>query len=105
MYETKVCPIVISSEDFCKSIKSAICQNYSPGQVSEEQHFDIVPSYTVTTQLQPKEIKSGICAHTTLRTSSGYIPFKIQGAKCCIMQHPFYHNKILVHIPTNIKIN
>jgi hypothetical protein len=103
MYETKVCPIVISSEDFCKSIKSAICQNYSPGQVSEEQHFDIVPSYTVTTQLQPKEIKSGICVSTIFKTSE-FIPFKIQGVKCCILQHPFYNNKILVHIPTNVKI-
>jgi hypothetical protein len=73
MNETKICPIVISSEDFCKSIKSTIFQTYSTRQVSEEKYFDIVPSYSATALAQPKEIKNCIRASTISQTS---IPFK-----------------------------
>jgi hypothetical protein len=69
MNETKVCPIVISSEDFHQSI----CQNYSTGQIAERQYFDTVSRYSATALSQPTEIKNGICAYTNLKTS---IPFK-----------------------------
>jgi hypothetical protein len=110
MYEAKVCPITISSKDFCKGVKSAICQNYTYGNLSKEKYFDIVPSYSVAFQSNlghsgfPQEIKSGIYTYAFLQSVNIFIPFKIQGVECCIQRCPFHNDKILVHIPTNVKI-